>query len=173
MDDITNSQTSNLQANDTMPKEIDETDLLNTKINELENQYQEIENKYKRSIAERMNLERLYDSQKAFMTSKILEQLIDINDDLGVVLSQIPENEKESIGHMGTSMAHGKLTIMLMTNSVSEIAANIGDEFNPSLHEALSVEENEEMKNRITQVVRKGYILNDRVLRPARVIVGK
>jgi molecular chaperone GrpE len=50
----------------------------------------------------------------------------------------------------------------------------VGDTFNPTQHEAISIQEKEDvMPNSIILVVQKGFTIHDRVLRPARVIVAK
>ena len=49
-----------------------------------------------------------------------------------------------------------------------------GEQFNPELHEAMVMQPSaQHVPNSITQVVQKGYQLNGRLLRPARVIVAK
>ena len=56
---------------------------------------------------------------------------------------------------------------------LSEIVPQ-GEQFNPELHEAMMMQPSaEHVPNSITQVVQKGYQLNGRLLRPARVIVAK
>jgi len=49
-----------------------------------------------------------------------------------------------------------------------------GETFNPELHEAMAmVPSNEVAPNNILDVIQKGYLLNDRLIRPARVVVAK
>jgi molecular chaperone GrpE len=139
---------------------------------ELKNKITELEDKYRRLLAEKVNSERQQEQLKAYMNSKLLEQLIDISDDLEVILNQIPEAEKGSVGEMGSSMAHGKLSILLMSNGVFKIETKEGDDFNSIIHEAIGVEQVENMKNKVVKILRNGYKLQDRILRPVRVIVG-
>ena len=47
----------------------------------------------------------------------------------------------------------------------------VGENFDPNLHEAVDVREG--MEGKVLQVVQNGYILNSKVIRPARVVVGK
>lgn len=50
----------------------------------------------------------------------------------------------------------------------------LGDVFNPQLHEAMSIQPSDSAEpNTVLTVFQKGYVLNDRVIRPARVIVAK
>lgn len=48
-----------------------------------------------------------------------------------------------------------------------------GEKFDPHLHQAISILESPEAPNTVIQVLQKGYVLNDRVIRPALVIVSK
>ncbi len=49
-----------------------------------------------------------------------------------------------------------------------------GEKFNPELHEAVSMQESAEAEsNTVITVVQKGYTLNDRLVRPAMVVVAK
>ena len=54
---------------------------------------------------------------------------------------------------------------------VEQIAAETGQDFDPELHEAIDVREGEEGK--IMEVVRNGYIIDDKVLRHTQVVVGR
>jgi molecular chaperone GrpE len=49
----------------------------------------------------------------------------------------------------------------------------VGDKFDPNKHQAISMLENSGEPNTVTSVLQKGYTLNDRVLRPALVMVAK
>ncbi len=55
-----------------------------------------------------------------------------------------------------------------------EAMAPQGEEFNPEFHEAMAMQPSSEQKpNTVLTVVQKGYLLNGRVVRPARVLVAK
>ncbi len=72
----------------------------------------------------------------------------------------------------GLRLIKGKFRRVLEELGVKEISIKKGDEFSPELCEAIHVEKGRE-DNKITKVVRKGYLIENRVLRPARVIVSK
>jgi molecular chaperone GrpE len=58
-------------------------------------------------------------------------------------------------------------------NNIEEINPE-GESFNPEFHQAIStIENNNEENDKITEVVQKGYLLNNRVIKPALVIVVK
>jgi molecular chaperone GrpE len=69
-------------------------------------------------------------------------------------------------------MIEKQLLELLNSNSVLEIPAK-GEKFDPNLHHAVSVMESEEEPETVIEVLQKGYILKDRVVRPAMVIVSK
>ncbi|HRL02938.1 MAG TPA: nucleotide exchange factor GrpE, partial [Vitreoscilla sp.] len=55
----------------------------------------------------------------------------------------------------------------------SEINPSVGDKLDPHLHQAMQAVESEQEPNTVVSVMKKGYSLNDRVLRPAMVVVAK
>ena len=62
----------------------------------------------------------------------------------------------------------------LSKHGVKEVDAEIGTIFDPAVHEAIMMDNNAEYENNaVTLCVQKGYILNDRVIRPAKVKVNK
>lgn len=63
---------------------------------------------------------------------------------------------------------------MLSRHGVTEINSAIGTSFDPAIHEAIMMDNSAEYENNtVTLCVQKGYILNDRVIRPAKVKVNK
>lgn len=71
-----------------------------------------------------------------------------------------------------------ELTLKLLLNNLEEFGVKmvdpVGEMFNPVLHEALSInKEGDAPENSIINVIQKGFMIHDRVLRPARVIVAK
>jgi len=71
------------------------------------------------------------------------------------------------------------LTLKLMDSifqkfALTEISPAIGDKFDPEKHQAMSAQDNAEVPpNHVLMVLQKGYLLNNRLLRPALVIVAK
>jgi molecular chaperone GrpE len=73
----------------------------------------------------------------------------------------------------GMEMVKKQLDEFLRGQGVEEIAAE-GERFDPNLHEAVSEEEAAEVdEGRVLRVVRRGYRMHDRLLRPASVVVAK
>ncbi len=73
----------------------------------------------------------------------------------------------------GTELTLKMLTAVLKKFSIEEIDP-LGEVFDPNLHEAMTLQESTEYSpNIVINVMQKGYTLNDRLLRPAMVIVAK
>lgn len=73
----------------------------------------------------------------------------------------------------GVEMILGQMKNMLTDNGLKEVDA-AGKEFDPSLHDALGEEESDEVKEGyVVKQLRKGYLLRDRLIRPASVYVAK
>jgi molecular chaperone GrpE len=72
-----------------------------------------------------------------------------------------------------------ELTLKLMDSifqkfALTEVSPAVGDKFDPEQHQAMSAQENvEQPPNHVLMVLQKGYLLNNRLLRPALVIVAK
>jgi molecular chaperone GrpE len=74
---------------------------------------------------------------------------------------------------VGLKMLHQQLTEVLASEGLQEIAT-IGQSLDPELHEVVGYSETDESpENTVVEEVRKGYLLNNRVVRPSLVIVSK
>ena len=73
----------------------------------------------------------------------------------------------------GTELTLKMLTQALEKFSIMEVNP-VGEAFDPNLHQAMSMQESAEHKpNTVIAVMQKGYLLNDRLLRPAMVMVAR
>ena len=99
-------------------------------------------------------------------------QLIPVLDGLDSVREAIGASGDGS-WKKGIDLFHEKLHHLFETRGFKG-SAEVGDEFNPSLHEAIGAEESFEVPaGAVSQVVQNGWVLGDRVLRYAKVIVAK
>lgn len=100
---------------------------------------------------------------------EVLEKIIPVLDVVEQAITMIPdENVKK-----GVEMIQGQILTLLSSYNVTEIDAK-GLEFNPKVHEAImQVDGNEEDSGKVADVFQKGYIMGDRVIRCAKVIVVK
>lgn len=164
--------TSDIDGNKTpLPvKEISEEEKLKNSIKEWEDKYlrlySEFENYKKRTIKERLEL---------FKTANIevLSVLLPVLDDIERILLSAEKTKEKSTLKEGLDLVYSKFKNILKQQGLQEMEA-IGKEFNTDFHEAITQipSKNKSEKDKIVEVVEKGYFLNDKVLRYAKVVIG-
>lgn len=121
--------------------------------------------KYLRALADYHNLEKQTQAWREdfvkFASSGLIKKLLEILDDL--------EKAEEHLKDDGLSMVIKKFKDTLFAEGLTEIKLE-GQEFDPNLAEVVSTEPSEK-PNIVNKVLQKGYDLNGRVIRPAKVIV--
>ena len=144
----------------------------------LQAQVAELQDQYLRAQAEVQNARRRADEevQKArkFGIESFAESMLPVIDSLEAGLA-VPNATAEQIRE-GTDATLRQLQSALERNKVLAIAPQQGDKFDPNLHQAISVVPAPEgvtlEPNSIVNVLQKGYLIADRVLRPALVMVS-
>lgn len=102
----------------------------------------------------------------------MLEDLLAIVDDFDLALT-VDAGDGGVAYRKGVEMIHAKLQDLLRKQGVKVMEA-LGTDFDPNLHEAVMQESSASHRdNEVIAVLRKGYTLNDRLLRPAAVKVAK
>jgi molecular chaperone GrpE len=128
---------------------------------------------WQRSQADFVNFKRRTEQEKGdiirLANAGLIFNLLSVVDDMERALDNIPDKLAGSKWVDGIVLIYRKFMAILEANGVSEMKAS-GAQFDPSLHEAVMQVEGE--SDEVIAVVQKGYMLNDRVLRPARVKVG-
>ncbi len=130
-----------------------------------------------RHQAELENLKRRHsrELEKAhkYALDNMIAELLPVNDSLEMGLKAAEEGVDASKVHEGVVLTH-KLLLDAMTKAGVEVVDPMGQPFNPEHHEAISMLPNPDMApNTVIDVVQKGYLLNDRLVRPAMVVVTK
>lgn len=138
-------------------------------------EYKALQDKYLRLAAEFDNYKkrsaREYAQIRELAASDLILEQIRVADDFRRAL-QHDSSDFENY-RQGMKLIFNKLQEILQKKGVSEIDS-IGEPFNPKFHEAiLQVEVGDQDDGIIVDEIEKGYMLNDRVLRPARVVVAK
>jgi len=123
---------------------------------------------------QRKRLLRESEEARKFALQNFIQELLPVKDSL----EQGLEAASTDVGQEAESLRQGiQLTLklwqdVLVREGVEEIDP-LGQTFNPELHEALSIQDSPDVPpNTIVEVVQKGYILNGRLVRAARVIVS-
>tara|TARA_B100000614_G_scaffold213953_1_gene197844 strand:- start:2618 stop:3157 length:540 start_codon:yes stop_codon:yes gene_type:complete len=144
-----------------------------TQIVILEETIKALEEKVLRSHAEVENVRK--NSQKEILKARLFSAELIAKD----LLSPI-DNLERSLQHDEEEIPRGLVELVLkeiskaLTNSNIETIDPLGDKFDPNIHEALSIKEDKSKKGEeILEVIQKGYKIQDRVIRPALVIVNK
>lgn len=165
---------NNLDTNDTNTESIDNNQPdSEVKYNELNNKYirlfAEFENFKKRSVRERLEL-------ISIANQDTIIPLLSILDDFDRALASINNDIKNlEHQHSGFLLIHQKLKKILEQKGLKEMETNKLDEFNSELHEAIAHVDSTDnnSKNKIIDVIEKGYYLNAKLIRHAKVVVGK
>ena len=164
---------------DTNPEEIDEnveTEALDAQagIDELEAQLAEAQAAMLYAKAEGENIRRRamddIDKARKFALEKFSGELLAVKDSLDAALA-VGNADVESYKN-GVELTSKQLGSVFEKFNITEINP-VGEKFDPNKHQAISMLENSGEPNTVTSVLQKGYTLNDRVLRPALVMVAK
>ena len=110
-----------------------------------------------------------------YATDKLLQELIPIMDSLEQALQAEADTGSDQFKTMREGM---ELTLQMFVNTLAKFGVKqidpLHEMFDPNNHEAMTMAEGGEHKtNTVINVIQKGYVLHDRVVRPARVIVAK
>ena len=128
-----------------------------------------------RAKAETENVRRrsLEETEKArkFAIEKFAGELLAVKDSLEAALATGDNATLDSL-KSGVELTLRQLTSVFEKQNLIEINP-LGQKFDPNLHQAIGVVEGEGESNTVANVLQKGYLLNDRVLRPALVQVFK
>ncbi len=130
-----------------------------------------------RALAEMENfkkrLGREHEDQLAYAAERVLTDILPSLDNLDLALQYGSKDEACKDMLMGVEMTH-KLLLEAIKKHGLEPIGNVGDEFTPELHEALSFEERNDMEaGLVSTLMQRGYKLKDRLLRPAKVCISK
>jgi molecular chaperone GrpE len=109
-----------------------------------------------------------------YALEKFVNELLPIRDSMEMGISAADgENIDPAKLKEGMDLTLKLLSDMMEKFDIKEVNPE-GEKFNPDLHQAMSMQESSELEpNTVMAVMQKGYLLNDRLVRPAMVIVSK
>ena len=130
-----------------------------------------------RAQAELVNQRRRADDERVaqgkYLNSRLITKLLPVFGELDLAITHADGQGAENAWLEGVKLIQRKLLNLLDSEGVSTIEA-LRAMFNPLEHDALGTEESTEIPpGYITQVLRPGYRLHDRVIQPAQVIVSR
>ncbi|TVR51057.1 MAG: nucleotide exchange factor GrpE [Puniceicoccaceae bacterium] len=138
---------------------------------------QEYYNRYLRAMADldtyRRRVQREKDELRKSVAGAVIEDLLPVLDNLNLGLqSALQSTEAKGVAD-GVAMVLEQFRGVLAQNGVVEIAPAPGDAFDPHNHDALSHLSSDEVPaEAVLQLIRTGYSLNGRLIRPASVVVS-
>ncbi|GBU09190.1 hypothetical protein AwWohl_03280 [Gammaproteobacteria bacterium] len=143
-------------------------------------------NKYLSAEAEMANLRRrnerdLSEAHK-FAVDKFVRELLPIVDSMELGITAAIKNDHETKNNenhalkefiVGSELLHNMFVSALVKFGV-KLVDPVGEKLNPERHQAITLQPSDEYASgHVTQVVQKGYLLNERLIRPAMVIVAQ
>jgi molecular chaperone GrpE len=117
--------------------------------------------------------EKEYQQLRINISGEIIRKYLEVLDDLERALQNRPEEGEGASWAEGIELIYRKFLGALESDGVVRMQAE-GEYFDPNLHEAISQEPNDEFESgQIIDVLRNGYMIGERVLRPASVRVAQ
>ncbi len=165
MDEIYDEILDNIPAEESIDDKVKRLEKeLKDKDEELVRKAADLDNYRKRLIKES-------DDKVKYANKSMLETFIPVLDNIEMTLQHITE---ESPLKQGIELTIKSFKDTLARFGVEEIDSSINSKFDPAIHEALMMDSNPEFENNtVTLSVQKGYCLNGRVIRAAKVKVNK
>lgn len=176
-DGLTEEQINELEAEVSVTEDL-LNDELEFKVDELENQVESLKDQLLRKTAEMENLRRRTQKEKEelvkYANERLIMNLLDIPDDLSNALQAAKQNNssKESV-IQGIEMINNKAFRLFENAGLQAMTVEAGAEFDVEYHEALMQQPSEEIsEGHIIAVIQPGYLLNDKVIRHAKVVTS-
>jgi molecular chaperone GrpE len=140
-------------------------------------QVSELNDRYLRQVAEFENFKRRNARERIEMIQTagkdVIVDLLDVLDDSERAQKQLETSEDLAQIREGIKLVFNKLRNSLSSKGLKPIDS-LNKEFNVDQHEAVTeIEAGDEMKGKVVAEVQKGYYLNDKIIRFAKVVVGK
>ncbi len=148
------------------------------KLDKANDEIAQLKDKYLRQVAEFDNYRKRTLKEKTELIlnggQKVLEALLPILDDLDRAAENINKSNDVTTLKEGVDLIINKLNKTLSAQGLQRMDT-IGKAFDTDFHEAVALipAQNDEQKNHIIDCVQPGYLLNDKVIRHAKVVVGQ
>ncbi len=159
------------EASDKQDEEIDEMKKLSIELAEAKDKYlrlySEFENFRRRTAKERLEL-------IGSATEKLMTELLPVIDDFERADKAFDEEGDIKSFKEGYDLIYNKFKNITDQNGLKLMELEPGDDFNPEIHDAITQipAPEEKLKGKIVDVIEKGYLLNEKVIRFAKVVTG-
>jgi len=132
---------------------------------------------WQRARADFANLKRRSEEERVEMgdaaSDRLLSRVVELADDFDLAIEHVPEEAKDSPWVEGVSAIDRKLRALLEAEGITPMEG-VGEPFDPHTQQAISYEDTADLPDgTVVKVLQRGYIIRDRVLRPALVAVAR
>ena len=149
--------------------------------NNLEKKIEELNDKLLRSLAENQNLRKIHEKEREdlikYSSSSFAREILNLADNLERAFVLFKDNPKFKSDEFKDTMLGIELIEKELINSFDKNGIksfeSVGKKFDPNFHQALNEVESEQEDGIVINEIQKGYMLNDRLLRPALVSISK
>jgi len=151
-------------------------------LEEVREQLADAEDRALRAVAEADNIRKRADkaveNAHKYALESLTEKLLPVLDSFEKAVETAADDDQESDGSVHATLEGVELSFRLFIDVLEKAGIKsidpTGEPFDPEYHEAMSVLENPDAEpGSVLEVIQKGYTLNDRLVRPARVLVAK
>ncbi|KAL0853158.1 hypothetical protein ABMA27_012918 [Loxostege sticticalis] len=182
----TEEKTAEKDSSDKLPASVEEChkqiEALTNEVATLKDQVKDVEDKYKRALADGENVRRRMVKQvedaKSFAIQSFCKDLLDVADTLSIAAESVPESASDGDAALrslrdGVKLTRAQLTQVFARHGLVAVSP-LREKFDPNLHEALFQQEVEGAEpGTVVAVSKVGYKLHERCVRPALVGVAK
>jgi len=149
--------------------------------NNLEKKIEELNDKLLRSLAENQNLRKIHEKEREdlikYSSSSFAREILNLADNLErafVLFKDDPKFKTDEFKDtmLGIELIEKELISSFDKNGIKSFES-VGKKFDPNFHQALNEVESEQEDGMVINEIQKGYMLNDRLLRPALVSISK
>jgi molecular chaperone GrpE len=167
--------------NDNQEEKINNAEVETVAENNVEKQIEELNDKLLRSLAENQNLRKIHEKEKEdlikYSSSSFAREILNLADNLERAFGLFKDNPKFKSEEfkdivLGIELIEKELINSFDKNGIKSFES-VGKKFDPNFHQALNEVESEEESGTVINEIQKGYMLNDRLLRPALVSISK
>jgi molecular chaperone GrpE len=163
----------NISGNQNLSEPIDEE----PEVEKLRLEINNLNDKYIRKVAEFDNFKRRNAKERIELIQtagkEVIMDLLDVLDDSDRAQKQMENTDDVDQIKEGVHLVFTKLRNMLTAKGLKPMET-VNTAFDPDIHEAITeMEAGEEMKGKVVAEIQKGYYLNDKIIRFAKVVVGK
>lgn len=176
--DSTSQEENTTNDNVVGEEALDEKGELEKKLAEAAEKIATLEDKYLRQVAEFDNYRKRTTKEKAELIKnggeRTIESILPVLDDFERALLTMEKNENATEIRVGVELIYNKFVTILKQNGLQKIETE-GKDFDTDYHEAIAMvpTPDESQKGKVLDCIQTGYILNDKVIRHAKVAVGE